>query len=115
MRIKNENELKFEPTKLEGAKGVYRKYLIIGEDGAQKFYMRMYKVEKNGYTPLHKHVYEHEVFILNGEGVIVSDKGEIPIKKGDAIYIDSNELHQLKNYKGEPLIFICIRGVEDIY
>jgi quercetin dioxygenase-like cupin family protein len=115
MKIKNEADLNFELSELGGAKGVYRKYLIIGEDGAKKFYMRMYKVEKDGYTPLHKHEYEHEVFVLNGEGVIVSKEGEKPIRKGDAIYIGSNELHQLKNYKDEPLVFICIRGLEEIY
>jgi len=40
------------------------------------------------------------MFILEGEGTLVSDKGETPLKPGDVIFIPPNENHTLKHPNG---------------
>jgi quercetin dioxygenase-like cupin family protein len=50
--------------------------------------------------PFHNHDYEQEMFILEGEGTLVSDKGETPLKPGDVIFIPPNENHTLKHPNG---------------
>ena len=49
-----------------GAHKVLVKYLIDRTDGPQKFFLRHYTVESGGYTPVDRHPYEHQVYILEG-------------------------------------------------
>jgi quercetin dioxygenase-like cupin family protein len=66
--------------------------------GAKNFYMRMIEAEAGAQgPPLHDHPYEHEIYILEGEGMVVGEAGEKPFKSGDVIFIPPNEKHQLKH------------------
>lgn len=106
---------KSEALAREGASGVKVRYLIEKSAGAKHFYLRYYVVEHGGHTPLDRHRYEHEVFILEGRGTMVSEEGEIEVKPGDAIYLGPNELHQFRNRNREPLVFLCATGDEALY
>jgi quercetin dioxygenase-like cupin family protein len=92
----------------EGAKGVVIRWLIDEKTGAPNFAMRRFEIEPGGYTPLHEHDWEHELFILEGEGLAVSESGEQPIKAGDAIFMPSNERHQFRNTGPRPLTMLCM-------
>ncbi|HOE93073.1 MAG TPA: cupin domain-containing protein [Methanofastidiosum sp.] len=82
---------------------------LIGEDhGAKNFVMRIMKIEKGGYSPYHEHVWEHENYILKGEGFLRTEKGKNSVKKGDIIYIPPNELHSYVNTGNEDLELICV-------
>ncbi|KAA0000477.1 MAG: cupin domain-containing protein [Thermoplasmata archaeon] len=71
--------------------------------------MRRFVVGKGGYTPLHKHDWEHEVFVLGGEGALVDENGnELPLKKDYFAFVPPNEIHQFKNVGDEDFIFLCI-------
>jgi quercetin dioxygenase-like cupin family protein len=70
--------------------------------------MRIMKIEKDGYSPYHRHEWEHENFILNGEGILRTEEGNIPVKKGDVIYIPPNELHCYVNRGNSNLEVMCI-------
>jgi len=93
---------------VEGEKmgeGVLMRWVISDKDGAENFYMRVIDAEPGAEgPPLHQHAYEHEMYILEGQGVLVGEEGETPYKRGDVIFIPPNEKHQLK-HKG-PLRFI---------
>ncbi len=101
------------------AEKVWGKYLITDREGARKFHMRIFVVEPGGKTSYDQHVYEHEVYILRGRGRLITikdgEKREVEVKPGDAILIESNEIHQFFNEGDEPLEFICIKGVPEIY
>jgi quercetin dioxygenase-like cupin family protein len=92
----------------KGCKGVGIRWLVTKDDGAKRFAMRMFDVEPAGHTPLHTHEWEHEVFIYEGEGIVVSDKGEEILKKGDAIFMPPFEKHQFRNTGNDILRFICL-------
>ena len=47
------------------------RWLITKETGAENFAMRLFEMEAGGNSPLHSHNWEHEVFILEGEGTVV--------------------------------------------
>ena len=89
---------------VEGQKlgdGVVMRWAISDKEGAQNFYMRIVEAEPGTEgPPFHNHDYEHEMFILEGEGTLVSDEGERPIKAGDVIFIPPNENHTLKHTNG---------------
>ena len=61
------------------AKDVFIRVLIGPDDGADNFHMRRFRVLAKGYTPHHQHDWEHEVFVLAGQGELVSPQGPQPI------------------------------------
>ena len=52
------------------------RWLITKETGAKNFAMRLFEMEAGGRSPLHSHNWEHEVFILEGEGIVVGGQEE---------------------------------------
>jgi quercetin dioxygenase-like cupin family protein len=82
--------------------------LITKEMGAKNFVMRLFEMEPNGYSPLHSHAWEHEVFVLEGDGVIFDGKNVTPLQPGDIAFVFPNEMHQFKNNNEKPLKFLCL-------
>lgn len=87
--------------------GVSVRWLITREMGAENFAMRLFEVRPGGYSPFHGHSWEHEIFVLTGEGTVVFRGGERKFKKGDVIFVSSNEEHQFKNSGRNTLKFLC--------
>jgi quercetin dioxygenase-like cupin family protein len=84
------------------------RWLITKETGAKNFAMRLLEMEAGGHSPLHSHNWEHEVFILEGEGLVVGEEDEKNFKAGDFIFIPQNEKHQLKNTSKKAVKFLCL-------
>jgi quercetin dioxygenase-like cupin family protein len=92
----------------KGSFGLRVRWLITKEIGAQNFAMRLFEMQPGGYSPSHGHPWEHEVFVLEGKGIVVDDKEEKKFGAGDVIFISSNEKHQFKN-NGEKIVkFLCL-------
>jgi len=92
----------------EGASKLKVRWLITKEMGAPNFAMRLFEMEPKGRSPFHSHPWEHEVFILEGEGLVVSEEGEKKFRAGDVIFILPNEKHQLKNNGEKTVKFLCL-------
>jgi quercetin dioxygenase-like cupin family protein len=92
----------------EGATGVRIRWLIAKEDGAPNFAMREFEVAPGGHTPYHTHDWEHEVYVLAGEGVAAAEEGEFELKAGVVVFVPPNEKHTFKNTGAEPLRFLCL-------
>ncbi|MGA3191290.1 MAG: cupin domain-containing protein [Candidatus Bathyarchaeia archaeon] len=92
----------------EGSSKLKVRWLITREIGAPNFAMRLFEMEPDGYSPLHTHGWEHEVFILEGEGVVKGDGGEKKFKAGDVVFVPSNEKHQFRNTGKKLVKFICV-------
>jgi len=92
----------------EGAEGVKIKWLLDKSVGAPAFAMRHFTVQPGGHTPLHKDDWEHEVYVLEGEGFVKHQDREYPIRPGDAVFVPANQLHQFRNTKSSRLRFLCM-------
>jgi quercetin dioxygenase-like cupin family protein len=92
----------------EGTSRLSVRWLITKESGAENFAMRFFEMKPGGYSPFHSHSWEHEVFILKGEGIVVSGEGERKFRAGDVIFIPPNEKHQFKNNGEETVKFLCL-------
>jgi quercetin dioxygenase-like cupin family protein len=97
----------------EGASKVKVRWLITKEMGAPNFAMRLFEVGSSGCSPFHSHTWEHEVFILEGEGVLVGDDKERKFKAGDVVFVAPNEKHQFKNNGSKTLKFLCLVPITD--
>ena len=92
----------------EGASKLKIRWLITKETGAENFAMRLFEMEPGGYSPLHAHSLEHEVFILDGEGCVYDGEKKKEVRTGDVVFISPNERHQFKNNGKKPLKFLCL-------
>ena len=97
----------------EGASKLKVRWLITKEMGAPNFAMRLFEMEPKGHSPFHSHPWEHEVFILEGEGVVVSEEGEKKFRAGDVIFTLPNEKHQLKNNGEKNVKFLCLVPIKN--
>ena len=80
---------------------------ITARDGAPGFAMRLFEISPGGNTPKHAHSWEHEVFIVAGNGFVLEGNRKIPVEKEDFILVPQNQLHQFR--AGEDGIsFICV-------
>jgi quercetin dioxygenase-like cupin family protein len=87
MKITHYKETPPDPVGEQGASGLTVRWVISEKDGAPNFSMRVFEVEPGGYSPYHKHPWEHEVFILEGRGSLVQGDEEFPLSRGDVIFI----------------------------
>jgi len=108
MFVKNYKEIEAQEAG-EGSKGVKIRWVINKDTGAKHFAMRVLEMAAGGYSPLHTHEWEHEVFILKGEGVVLDKEGkEHKLTNGSVVFVPSNDLHQFKNTGNDTMEFICV-------
>jgi quercetin dioxygenase-like cupin family protein len=108
--MKVNNYADTQPT--EESPGVLKREVITAKDGAPNFCMRVFEVEPGSSTPSHSHPWEHEVFVLSGEGVVVGAQGETPIGTGSVVFVAPNEHHCFVNTDSETLRFICLIPIQ---
>lgn len=94
------------------------KRIVIGKkEGAPTFVMRVFDVVPGGASSNHSHHFEHEVLILKGQATLKSDGPDQIVTEGTAIFIPSNERHQLVNTGKTTLQFVCcvpLRGEDSV-
>jgi len=92
----------------EGASKLSVRWLITKDVGAENFAMRLFEMKPGGHSPLHSHSWEHEIFILEGEGIVACEGEELRFRADTVIFIPSNEKHQLKNDGETAVKFLCL-------
>ena len=92
----------------EDAEGVKIRWLIDEEAGGTNFCMRQFEIAPGGYTPHHEHAWEHEVFILDGTGEILSGDTPHGFRPGDVILVPGGEKHQFRNTGETPISLLCL-------
>lgn len=108
MKVQSYQNVTETDVTMEGTKDAKMRLLISEQDGARNFVMRMFTVAPGGHTPFHFHNYEHEVFVLEGQGVLKGEETEHAFRDGDVIYVEPNEKHQFQNRGNQPLRFLCL-------
>jgi quercetin dioxygenase-like cupin family protein len=108
MQVKNFEQTPEQQVEMEGTRGATVRWLISENDGAPNFAMRQFTLAPGGHTPRHFHPYEHEVFVLEGEGVVIEGDTEHPLRAGDVVFVRPDEIHQFRNPGSVPLKFLCL-------
>jgi quercetin dioxygenase-like cupin family protein len=83
-------------------------WLITTEIGAQNT-LRLFEMDSGGYSPLHKHAWEHIVYVLDGEGLAFDGEKTQLIITGDSVFVAPNKLHQFQNKSQKTLTFLFYR------
>ncbi len=113
MIIKHYTDIPPKPVAMEGAEGVIIREIITAREGAPTFAMRVFEVEPGGHTPLHEHDYEHEIFILEGQGEVTEGQRVYDLNPGSTLLIRSGTPHQFRNPGDSLLRFICLIPIRE--
>lgn len=115
MKITRLDEIEKCKVDMEGARGAFKQIPISKKDGTPAYSFRVFTLEPDGFTPYHRHPYEHLNYIIEGRGIIVTESGEErEIKKGDFALVLPNEKHQYRNASDkEPFVMICAAPKEN--
>ena len=108
MKVQNHRQVEEQRVEMEGASGCTVRWLVGEADKAPNFAMRQFEVAPGGYTPRHSHPYEHEVYVLDGGGVVVEGDVEHRLSSGDVVYVAPGDVHQFRNTGDRPLKFLCL-------
>lgn len=108
MKVNHVEQVAAAPVTMPGAHGCTVRWLVGQPDGAPNFAMRQFEVAPGGYTPKHSHPYEHEVFVLEGEGIVLEGNTAHPLHAGDVIYVAPDDVHQFRNTGSRPMKFLCM-------
>lgn len=108
MKIVHFTEIEAQTISGPEVSGVSKRVLLSAADGAPHFTMRLFHIAPGGYTYLHAHDFEHEIFVIEGRGEVVTEAGPKPIETGYAILVLPGEVHQFKNTGTHRMSFLCL-------
>jgi len=86
--------------------GCYGYFHITEQEGAPTFHLREFYIAPDRYPHHHVHDWEHEVYIISGQGEVFGKDEVVQVQAGDVLYIAPNEEHGFKA-GSEGLRFIC--------
>jgi len=108
MKVTAAESVEAKEVQMEGASGCTVRQLVGQHDGAPTFAMRQFEVAPGGHTPRHFHGYEHEVYVLEGQGLVFEGDTAHPLKAGDVVLVKPDEVHQFRNTGDRPMKFLCL-------
>ena len=110
MLVKTANEVKPEVVR----EGVNIRWLLTGQDGAPNFAMRVIELAPGIIFLPHNHPYEHEIYVLEGEGYVTDPAGDAgKMEPGKVLLVQPDEPHGYRNTGDVTLKFICVIPNQD--
>lgn len=91
----------------EGAHAATIRWVITADDGSDTYALRVIELEPGGNTPHHTHWFEHQNYVIEGEGTVIIGDSEYPVKAGDVIFVPGGVQHQYRSSPVAPLRFLC--------
>jgi len=107
MIIKKKNNFNPEIMENDQMKSVKFYSMLTVKDGTPNFAMRLFEIGPGGYAPRHQHGWEHEVYIISGDGFVLKGEEKIKIEKDDFIFVEPSEVHQFRA-GGDGMSMICV-------
>jgi len=87
--------------------GVTVQRFISRQDHSNNLEIRYFEIEPRACSNFEKHNYEHAVLVLRGSGTVQLGEEVHQIGHGDAVFVESDEVHRFVAGPDEPLGFIC--------
>jgi len=93
--------------------GIGIRWLITEKEGAPNFAMRVIEIEAGVIFAPHHHPYEHEIYVLEGQGFVTNSGGDAgEMRPGVFLLVPPNEIHGYRNTGDETLKFICVIPIQ---
>lgn len=92
----------------DASKGITKQVLLGMTEGSTDFIVRYFTIPPGGSSALDKHEHQHGVVVTHGTGRVLLGDQWHPIGVGDAVFTDTDEVHQFEATGACPLGFICV-------
>ena len=102
------NDIRFQKLDMDGIKDVSKAIVVGADQGWKNNVLRIFRLEPGGYTPRHKHDWEHVNYVISGKGKLRLGDTVNDIAEKDFAFVPPNTEHQFENPYDEPFEFICI-------
>jgi quercetin dioxygenase-like cupin family protein len=90
------------------APGTTIRWLIDDDhDGAPVYALRLIEIAPGGHTPRHQHPYEHENYVVEGQGRVWVNGEWRALKVGDVVFVPGGMEHTYENTGETPFKFLC--------
>ncbi len=83
------------------------RWVISEKDGAPTYAMRVFRIGVGGHINPHSHPWEHEIFVLKGQGTVRIGERHYEVGEGFFLYIPPNVVHEYWNTGITPWEIIC--------
>ena len=98
MILKHTSDVPTVPIDKPGFSKMQARFLLVADDGCPRYAMRLMEIAPGGCTSYHSHREEHEMYFLEGEGVLKTENSpECNVRAGDALLLMPCEMHQIRN------------------
>ena len=91
----------------EARPGVTVQRFISRQDNSNNMEIRYFEIQPKACSNFEKHNYEHAVLVLRGSGTVQLGEEVHEIRCGDAIFIESDDIHRFVAGPDGPLGFMC--------
>lgn len=108
MHVVKSTGFEFERVTDEHVSGAEIAWPIRAPEDAPNFSMRIIRIAPGGRVGLHEHSYEHEVYVMEGEGTLDGEGATESFKSGDVCYVEPGVIHGFTNTGNETLQFVCV-------
>jgi len=96
----------------ENVRNAEKRVLVGPRENAPNFSMRKFTIGRDGCSPYHKHPWEHEVYVLAGQGEVRFAGGSRTVEPGDFAFVPPNDEHQFVNTGHDVFEFLCVVPLE---
>ena len=87
--------------------GVTVRRFISRQDESNNMEIRYFELQPGATSNFESHNYEHAVLVLRGRGSVRLGDQVQPIQFGDAIFVESDQIHQFRAAENDVLGFMC--------
>ena len=87
--------------------GVTVRRFISRQDESNNMEIRYFELQPGATSNFESHNYEHAVLVLRGRGTIRLGDEVHAIQFGDAIFVESDQIHQFRAAEDETMGFMC--------
>ena len=94
--------------------GASRLHYIDRKTGAGGLSMGILTLEPHSGLPLHTHLVEDSMIVLEGNGVLVLGEEEFPVSKGMGLIAPANIPHCIRNDSEEPFTIVYSWPATDV-
>lgn len=108
MHVNNVKKISQVIVNAPGAINVVKQTLVGPAQGWDGWVMRLFTLNKEGYTPKHSHPWPHINYIVSGTGILYLEGKEHEVEPGFTAYVPGGAEHQFKNRGEDNFTFICI-------
>lgn len=92
----------------EGVENMFGVNVIGPDQGWDSHTLRIFRLGPGGYSPHHKHDWEHVNCVIKGQGRLYIGQEVFELNERDFAFIPANAMHQFENTSNEDFEFVCI-------